>query len=350
MEYIVKLKVEELLIETETYRTRILLGETLDNLTRYIPDDNAVIITDTNVGKLYSDRYPGFPVIRIGTGEKIKTLDTVNEIYDNLVNIGVDRSTTIVGIGGGVVCDIAGFVASTYLRGLTHGFVSTSLLSQVDASLGGKTGVNFRGFKNLVGTFNHPAFVLCDFEMLDTLPEKEYLSGFAEIIKHAAIRNRNMFEKISRGLEDVSNRNKELLKSLVSSSVKIKSDIVKADEWEFGPRRILNFGHTFGHALEKMYGLTHGEAVSMGMIMATEFSVSRGLADPSEMIRIEELLRALNLVRNITIDKKLLSETLLKDKKKYGDHLFFVFLTRIGIASVEKVSLKDVRKFIHEYL
>ena len=174
------------------------MGERLANLPRYLPATRTVVITDRTVQDLYQKGFPSCETITIGTGEPIKTLDTVRSIYDKLLEIETDRSTFIAGIGGGIVCDITGFAASTYLRGLRFGFVSTTLLSQVDASVGGKNGVNFKGYKNIVGVFSQPRFVICDFEMLKTLPKKEILSGFGEIVKHAVIGDKNLFSYLEK--------------------------------------------------------------------------------------------------------------------------------------------------------
>ena len=180
-------------IRGNTNDSLILINEKLENLQQYIQGKSVVIITDTNVKALYHNKYPECNVITIRTGERIKTLETIQYIIDELVKIEADRSFYIVGIGGGIVCDIAGFVASIYMRGLKFGFVSTTLLAQVDASVGGKNGVNYAGYKNMIGVFNQPEFVICDINMLNTLPKKEILCGFAEIVKHAAIADSDMF-------------------------------------------------------------------------------------------------------------------------------------------------------------
>ena len=176
-----------------TGHSSIRVGESIENLQEYVPAEEALIITDSNVGRYYREKFPPYETIEIGTGEKIKNLDTVQAIYGKLVELEVDRSSFIVGIGGGIVCDITGFVASTYLRGVRFGFVSSTLLSQVDASVGGKNGVNFGGYKNMVGVFNQPEFVICDMNLLKTLPREEILCGLAEIVKHAAIGDVDLF-------------------------------------------------------------------------------------------------------------------------------------------------------------
>jgi 3-dehydroquinate synthase len=174
---------ETITINADSGPSRILIGERLTNLQRYVPVEKPVIITDVNVGQLYPLDSMAAEVITIGTGEEIKTLDTVRDIYEHLVSCGVDRSAFIVGIGGGIVCDITGFVASTFLRGVRFGFVATTLLAQVDASVGGKNGVNFKGYKNMVGLFHQPEFVICDPELLKTLPRPSQMSIYSHILR-----------------------------------------------------------------------------------------------------------------------------------------------------------------------
>ena len=261
-------------IHGSTGVSTILVGEKLKNLRKYIPAEKAVIITDANVKHFYQKNFPPYDVITIGTGEKIKNLDTVRYIYGKLVELEADRSTFIIGIGGGIVCDIAGFVASTYLRGVRFGFVSSTLLSQVDASVGGKNGVNFEGYKNIIGVFNQPQFVICDLNLLNTLPKKEVLYGLAEVVKHAAIGDMDLFTYLDDHYQKALTLDTGVIERLVYDSVVIKSAIVNRDEKEKGERRKLNFGHTFGHAVEKTTGVPHGEAVSIGMVMASVSFIS----------------------------------------------------------------------------
>ena len=180
-------------ISSDTGDSVVMIGERLENLKAHLPAEYPIIITDITVRDLWGAYFPQGPIITIGTGEKIKSFDTLDYIFDQLIALEADRSSFIVGIGGGIVCDIAGFVASTYMRGLRFGFVSTTLLSQVDASVGGKNGVNFKGYKNIVGVFNQPEFVICDLNVLSTLPQEELYCGFAEIIKHGVIADKTMF-------------------------------------------------------------------------------------------------------------------------------------------------------------
>lgn len=327
----------------------ILIGESLRGLGKYVPEDGQVIIiTDTNVRHYYSKDFQSEDVIEIGTGEKIKSLDTVQDIYGNLLELEADRSSFIIGIGGGIVCDITGFVASTYLRGVRFGFVPTTLLSQVDASVGGKNGVNLSGYKNMVGVFNQPEFVLCDPDLLRTLPEKEILCGLAEVVKHAAIADAGLFSYVEENSRRALSLDRKMIEKLVYDSVVIKSSIVNRDEREKGERRKLNFGHTLGHAFEKTTGIPHGEAVSLGMVVASELSKKKRDLPDKDAERIKKLLEALNLPTRLDSDKKGVFDALRKDKKRKGDSVYFVFLNSIGDAVVEEVSMQELETLVND--
>jgi len=285
----------------------------------------------------------GKQVVTIGQGEDIKNLDTVAGIYQQLLQAGADRSTCLVAIGGGIVCDIAGFVAATYMRGLRCGYVATTLLAQVDASVGGKTGVNYRGYKNIIGAFNQPAFVICDTALLRSLPEEEISSGFAEIIKAAAIADADMFAYLEAHVSEALNLDPDVIKKLVYESIRIKAAVVNRDEHEAGERRKLNFGHTFGHAIEKTSDFSHGQAVSVGMCIAAQLSVERDLLTPAAVNRMTALLDKMGLPLQAPVDVDLLWDALLKDKKREQNDIHFVLLERIGKAVVERLSLQAVR-------
>ncbi len=329
-------------IHGSTGDSYIHVGESLGNLERYMPSEKVVLITDTNVKKYYENQFPAHPLITLNTGEAVKTLDTVHNIYDELVKLEADRSTFIVGIGGGIVCDITGFAASTFLRGVRFGFVSATLLSQVDASVGGKNGVNFKGYKNLIGVFNQPDFVICDPGLLNTLPEKEILNGMAEIVKHAAIEDASLFSYLEKNFEKALALDTDVIEKLVYDSIVIKSGIVNQDELEKGARRKLNFGHTFGHAFEKTVGVSHGEAVSAGMVTAAAISVKRNLLPDEDAGRIKTLLQSIGLPVTIRAERKKVFDALKKDKKRKGDHIYFVLLDGIGKAVVERIPIKEL--------
>jgi 3-dehydroquinate synthase len=342
--------VKVLEIHGATGDSTILIGESLGDLRKYISAEKVVIITDTNVRSYYLKDFLSYEVIEIGTGEKVKTLDTVQAIYGKLVQLEADRSSFIVGIGGGIVCDIAGFVASTYVRGVRFGFVPSTLLSQVDASVGGKNGVNLGGYKNMVGVFNQPEFVICDMNLLRTLPDREISCGFAEIVKHAAIGDADLFSYLEAHHERALELDTEVIERLVYDSLIIKSSIVNRDEKEEGERRKLNFGHTFGHAIESTAGVSHGEAVSAGMLVASALSKKRGYLPPEDAGRIEELLEKLKLPTRLQLDGARVLDALRKDKKRKRESINFVFLHGIGNAVVEELSIRELEALVNEII
>jgi len=326
--------------------SEIMVGESFKNFREYLPGGKTIIVTDKNVNQLYGHFWNDLPVVIIGTGEKIKTLATGNKIYAQLMNFQADRSAFVVGIGGGIVCDIAGFAASTYLRGIRFGFVPTTLLAQVDASVGGKNGVNFKGFKNIIGTFNQPQFVICDPEVLHSLPAIELSNGFAEIVKHTLIADDAMFSYLENNYEKAINLDKEVISKLVVHSIQIKSGIVNRDEKESGERRLLNFGHTFGHAIEKISGVSHGQAVSLGMVIAAKLSRKHNYISDESVDRIISLLQQFNLPVNGKFDHQKLIKAILKDKKMTNGQIAFVLLQEIGKAKVEEIPLDSLKEMI----
>jgi 3-dehydroquinate synthase len=333
---------KSIVIHGRSKDSKIMIGENIDNVAKYLPSQETAIITDRNVYRHYHQVMPTDKIIQIGTGEEIKGLETVKNILKELMEMKADRTTFILGIGGGIVCDIAGFAASIYLRGVGFGFVSTTLLSQVDASVGGKNGVNFEGYKNMVGVFNQPDFVICDPVVLKTLPEKEIMNGCAEIVKHAAIADRELFKYLEGHHNEILELKEEVIEKVVHESIIIKSRVVNRDEEEKGERRKLNFGHTLGHAIEKVAGATHGEAVSAGMVAAARLSTKRGILTDKDRTRIERLLQNLNLPIEIPADRERLLEAINRDKKREGDSLHFVLLKRIGEAVIEEISIKEL--------
>lgn len=340
---------EEIKIKTGTAISRILIGESISNLKKYLPTESkTIIITDSNLIKNYSQYFKGFDVIETGLGEKNKTLSTIDYITGRLVESEADRSTFIVGVGGGIVSDITGFAASIYMRGLRFGFVTTSLLSQVDASVGGKNGVNYKGFKNMVGVFNQPEFVICDFDMLKTLDRTEFIGGFAEIIKHGAIKDISLFEYLETNYNKALNYDTNVLHKMVRESIIIKSKVVEQDEREKGERRKLNFGHTFGHAIEKLTSISHGQAVAIGMCFAAKASVKKGLLKQSEYDRLEKLIKNMQLPASLDIDSTSLFNAMKKDKKREGGEIHLVLLESLGKALVINYTYKELEELIYD--
>jgi 3-dehydroquinate synthase len=340
---------EKITINTTEKKSEILVGERWETAFSLVPAKGTIIVTDTMVNHLYGDRFHGFPVISVTPGEESKKMKVIEDLADQLLDSGIDRSGFVLAIGGGVVCDIAGFLASIYMRGIRCGYVSTTLLSQVDASTGGKTGVNLGDTKNMLGIIRQPEFVICDTTMLKTLPEKEFLSGLAELIKTAIIGDKNLFELIENNPDDIRPDNHELLATLVAKSVRFKGMVVSNDEMETGLRRILNFGHTFGHALEIQKNLRHGFAVALGMELATEFSFERKLINLEERDRIICMLKKFKLIEWVDITDAQMEKLITHDKKKSGNDINFVFVTGIGKAVIEKVSVIALLDFYRRF-
>ena len=332
-------------ITGKTGTSDIVLGEHFRNLEKYTGTRKYVIVADETVHKLYGELFATEHVLVIGSGEHIKTLDTVKDIYQKFLEIELDRSSCVIAVGGGIVCDIAGFAASTFLRGIPFGFVPTTLLSQVDASVGGKNGVNFQGYKNLVGVFSQPEFVLIDTDFLKTLESRTLGCGFAEAIKHGAIADPDLFSFMEEHFCDIRHLAPESIERIVNDSIVIKSSIVNQDEKEHGERRKLNFGHTFGHAIEKTLKLPHGEAIAIGMMVAANLSQQFGLLSNSDVARLSHVLELFDLPRSLDADNKApLKEALRKDKKRYGESIKFILLEGIGKAVIQDVSIQTLEK------
>lgn len=333
----------------ETGKCQILINESISQLSNYLLGREKIIVTDDNVNRLYGRLFPAArDVIILQPGEGTKTLLTVESIYKRLLRASADRSTFILGMGGGVVSDVTGFVASTFMRGLKFGFVPTTLLAQVDAAIGGKNGVNLDGFKNMIGVVNQPDFVLIDFSFLKTLPAKELANGFSEIIKCAAIASRDLFELLEEESERALRLDGDLLRRIVSETIRIKTAIVSLDEKDRGQRKKLNFGHTFAHALEKAYRITHGEAVSLGMILAANLSVKKNMLEKAEALRIRKLLQKFNLPVSMKFDPNKILEPVHQDKKKSGRMIDYVLLKSIGEALVERLAFSEVEEAIDD--
>jgi len=308
------------------------------------------VISDTNVARLHGERAMESlrgarfePVaITVPAGEKSKSLEQAGWICDRMIEARLDRKGWVAALGGGVVGDLAGFVAAIYYRGIPVVQAPTTVMAQVDSSIGGKTGVNTRNAKNLIGAFHQPRLVLADVETLKTLPPREFNEGFAEVIKHGAIRDRTL-------LDAVENLDRENLADLIRRNVEIKARIVAADEEEkIGERALLNFGHTIGHAIEAAAGygrLLHGEAISLGLVAACRISVQKAGLDPEEARRITALLERFDLPVRLPdgIPMAAILSALEADKKFEEGAIRFVVCPRLGEAVVSKdVTAKDI--------
>jgi 3-dehydroquinate synthase len=336
---------EQIVIEGKSGSSKILVGESLDAVGNYLPQSGVFIITDSNVDQLYRHRFPGFPVYVVQPGEQSKDYMVIARIWQWLLDQGADRGSFILAIGGGVVCDIAGFVAATFMRGVSSGFVATTLLAQVDASVGGKNGINLNGYKNIIGTFSQPSFVICDTSLLTSLSQEEFSNGMAEVIKHALIKDEQKFHFLQSHTPEIKNLDPSAIEYIVSRSVQIKAAVVQADEHERGERKLLNFGHTWGHAIEKVMKVPHGQAVALGMVFAAELSVRHGLLSESQKESIEHMLEKYNLPVSMAMDKEKIFEAMLRDKKRDNQIIHFILLENIGKAIIKATDVEVLKKF-----
>lgn len=334
-------------LEERSYPIHIgtgLLGDA-GLLKPFIRGHQVFIVTNTTIAPLYLDRLKaaleGFDVacMELPDGEAYKRLDQVGQIYDALLEYRFERSCTLIALGGGVVGDMCGFVAATYQRGVDFIQIPTTLLSQVDSSVGGKTGVNRPLGKNMVGAFYQPRCVLIDTDTLTTLPLRELQAGLAEVVKYGLINNRDFLEWLTEHVDDLLSLNKQVIAQAIETSCSEKARIVAADEREGGVRATLNLGHTFGHAIETAMGYgqwLHGEAVAAGMVMAADLSMRMELLSPAEAQSVKSLLSAFGLPvvppGEISVEQFL---TLMgRDKKAQAGRIRYVLLKRLGRAFV----------------
>ena len=324
--------------------SRVVVGSVGELLPRLLPKKRVVVISDTNIDRHYHSLLADYDHILIGLGESSKTLHTVDAIYRRFIELGVDRSCFVLGIGGGIVTDIAGFVASTYVRGVEFGFISCSLLGQVDASVGGKNGVNVDGYKNMVGTFTQPRFVICDVELLQTLSPREFRTGLAEVIKSAIIADVQLFEMLEGCDFSQLMSDRALLTQIVYRAIKVKADIVERDERESGDRRLLNLGHTLAHAIEKCSSkMNHGEAVAVGLIMIADMATRQGLLAQGDRERIVALLERAGFTLEPPVEMHTLLKVVGKDKKAEGDNINIVMPCTIGRCKVVKMGVTEFK-------
>ncbi|HEU4901676.1 MAG TPA: 3-dehydroquinate synthase [Flavisolibacter sp.] len=324
--------------------TAFYFDTSFSQLKKIVPQKTTVLITDEHLVAAHPKLFKGWNVIVLKAGEEFKVQATVNSVIEQLIHMHADRNWTLVGVGGGVVTDMTGYVASIFLRGISFGFVPTTLLAMVDAAIGGKNGIDVGLYKNMVGTINQPRFLLYDVALLKSLPDSEWRNGFAEIIKHAAILDNTMFKELESRDLSFYQKSKPALQKLVQRNAAIKAKVVKEDEFEKDKRRLLNFGHTLGHAVEKQYELMHGEAVAIGMIFAARLS--------AEMLRFKAPDRLIELIDQYGLpitagyNKQKVFDVLVSDKKREGEQMNFILLEKIGKAVVKKIPLQEIYKLI----
>ncbi|MDD9953676.1 MAG: 3-dehydroquinate synthase [Candidatus Woesearchaeota archaeon] len=298
-----------------------------------------LVLMDTNTERLFGDYFPDYPRIVVEAGEASKSMETYDHVLTEALKHGLDRQSCIVALGGGVVGDLAGFVAGTYMRGIKFIQVPTTLLAQVDSSVGGKTGINLGNTKNIVGVFHQPAAVYCDTSFLAHLPEKEIRSGLGEVIKYGCIKDPELFSYLEEHIEQIVALNPEHMQHIVQRSCEIKAAVVQQDEKESDYRRILNFGHTIGHAVEVHSTLTHGESIALGMVLEAQLSHTLGVCDEETVDRITKLLQAYGFTTQLPdIPKEQLLEKIKTDKKTIAGKTHYVLLEAIGNVRIQPVT------------
>lgn len=322
--------------------TAFYFDSSFAQLKKIVSPETTVLITDSHLAAAHPKLFRNWQTIVINAGEEFKVQATVDNIIQQLLALHADRTWTLVGVGGGVVTDITGYVASVYLRGVSFGFVPTTILAMVDASIGGKNGIDVGLYKNMIGTINQPQFLLYDVALLKTLPENEWRNGFAEIIKHAAILDGMMYKELEKKNLLFFQKNKPALQKLVQRNALLKAKVVKEDEFEKDRRRLLNFGHTLGHAVEKQYNLMHGEAVAIGMVFAAKLSEEILQFKGSD--KLMHIIDQYGLPITAGYNRQKVFDILVSDKKREGEQMNFVLLEKIGKAIVKKIPLQEIFK------
>lgn len=311
--------------------------------------ENVIVITDSNLVELYPQVFEQWRTLVVTAGEASKSIETITSLSEQLMAMGATRQSMLVGIGGGVVTDITGFLASVFMRGVKFGFVPTSLLAMVDASIGGKNGVNLGLHKNMLGTFRQPEFILTDNNFLDTLPEKEWSNGFAEIIKYACIFDAELFADLANNTPHSMRSNRELLGSTIARCISWKNKTVLEDEQEKGIRKLLNFGHTAGHAIETLYGRSHGEAVGVGMVIACRLSETYCGLNPNTTNGLCRLLQVYGLPVTVPINVQDVISVISGDKKRKGDTIDYVSLKELGEGVIYPLPLTSIETALSAY-
>ena len=326
------------------------IGELLHSL--QMDGRKVCIVSDSNVAPIYAKEVTGllekegfFCVSYVfPAGETSKNLDTVAGLYEFLIEQSFDRNDVLLALGGGVTGDLTGFAAATYLRGIRFIGMPTSLLSMVDSSIGGKTGVDYKAYKNMVGAFYQPSAVYINVSALHSLPEREFLAGMGEVVKHGFILEKEYHEFLKANVKQISEKKETILREMIYRSLCIKRGVVERDPKEKGERALLNFGHTIGHAVEKLneFSLLHGECVSVGMIAATELSVMRGWMSEEEAGEVRALIADFGMKTKVSLlDKDTLLAVCHKDKKANGTKINFVLLKKVGEAFIDSEVTDD---------
>lgn len=331
---------------SNSFFTDIKIGLPASEFKHFLNNRNTVIISDDNLFRLYPNLFEGYQHIILNPGEDTKSLQTIEKIIAEFVKFNLDRNSFVIGFGGGVVSDITGFAASVFMRGLNFGFIASSLLAQVDAAIGGKNGVNFGNFKNYIGTFNMPEWIICDPVLLNTLPENEFKSGLGEVLKYSLLDNDTEFFKfLDNNFEKIFKKDPTALNYTINECIRVKTKIVMSDPLEKGVRKVLNLGHSFGHVIEKIDKLPHGIAVVQGLKIALDISVRIGLLDRNVNDRLVKLISIYGFDEQISLHDEHF-RLLAGDKKKNDNNISMVLIKDIGFPVLEAFSVDEIRKIL----
>lgn len=342
--------------------SEIFMGTNIDIIKateRYTKDLNVFAIIDKKILDLWGEEIipQNWVIIVIDQdGEQIKSMDWVARIIGQLMAYGADRHSFIIGIGGGSVCDLAGFISSIYMRGTECGLIPTTLLAQVDASIGGKNAININGVKNIIGVFKQPRFVICDYKFMQTIPHREYLCGLAEIIKIAIIADNRLFDDIENFANTLDSDypanapkdTSEKIEKWANRAIELKAEIVTNDFRESGERKLLNLGHTFGHAIEanEPQKYHHGEAVAIGICMATRYAMYRNMIDLNSAKRIIDTISKVGLPTLCDINSDCMIESIKNDKKRNSDHISFIIPSQIGKTEIINIKISELNDIL----
>ncbi len=317
-------------------KSTYILDDAKDFLLRMQSEHKRIIlVSDENIFRLYPDFFSKYQHIILPPGEKYKTFNTIENLFSFLLDLEINKSDLIVGFGGGVITDITGFAASTFKRGIDFCFIPTTLLAMTDASIGGKNGVNFNNFKNMIGTINQPKFICTDVSFLKTLDEPEIKNGYAEIIKSAAIADSYL-------LSELFHKQNFDLSDIIIKVAKIKIDIVSEDETEQGLRKVLNFGHTMAHSIEKIYSYPHGVAVAQGMLFAATLSFHFGYLDFNKMQILHKLIYSYFDFSSYQINIEIILNAIRHDKKRVGNSIDFILLQDFANPVIKRISINKL--------
>jgi 3-dehydroquinate synthase len=322
------------------------INEPFHTIASIAKDKQIIYLIDACVFEKHTSLFKASPYILIPSGEASKCWSTIDFIIHQLLVLNANRQTLLVGVGGGVVSDITGFVAAIYMRGIEFGFVPTTLLSMVDAAIGGKNGINFGEQKNLIGTFNLPSFLLMDYAFLNSLPIDEFKNGFGEIIKYACLSDVRFFDMLFMHTTEDYQKDIHKIDALIQHCVSTKNKMVMADFKESHVRKLLNFGHTIGHAIEKSHTIPHGQAVGLGILYACKLSETLRKFDPANTIKIKNLLQQYQLPTQITFSNDLIDSMVKHDKKSTDKGIDFILLDSIGKPHIQNIPIDQLKELI----